>query len=342
MLVLSSYTPNIFSNYANKLNISATVNRSNLAPLRYDTISFGNTDKKLPADQKFIESFKLSEASVNNIHSNAIQAKNYLENQLSNLFEDMISKNVHDDKPVLSINYRVKTPESIAEKALTRRWLNEKEVKSGMTDIVGARIIMNNASRENVDKVIEKLTNAEKNGKLRILEIENYRPEPKIDDKGDIIHSYDYASAKALSKLKCECDKKGRSIPKRDEDLPTGYMAIHLLTELPNGFTGEIQIMGKDVAALKDIEDICYKCKSGKSINPIYEPMKEKLEPLMNDDDVLLQHEYNNYTRKAYIYQRNKEPYNIKANTGYLQIPNYLPKELDFNYLAKLKHQCEK
>lgn len=342
MLAINTFIPqNVTSLFNNRRTTTGSVYYSNLAPLKYDTVSFGLTEKDLPS--KDIQGmFKLPAGTANKIYKNAKQTKNYLAKQLYEIFDGLISSSPNDGKPIGEIVCRTKLPKSIDEKAMTRRWINEDEVKSNMTDIIGARIIMNNSSVENVDKVIDRITDAVRNDKLRIIEIENYRPEPEIDENGDIKYSYDYASFNALRRLKCECDKKGRSIPKRDEDLPTGYMAIHLLTELPNSFTGEIQIMGKDVAKLKDIEDLCYKAKSGKKIDPIYKPIRDILKPLRNKNDVILQREYNKYTRNAYTHQRMKETFSNDDSCGFLKIPNYLPEELDFNNLARIKSECEK
>ena len=207
-----------------------------------------------------------------------------------------------------------------------------------MTDIVGARIIMADTSKEAVDSVINKLTEAVKNNDLKILEIENYRPDPELDGGDNVIKSYDYASAKSLRELKLACDDKlGMSIRKVDEDVPSGYMAIHMLVQLPNGFIGEIQILGEEVERLKDIEDICFKFKNGKKVKNIPAKVKNMLAPLNNKNDEILRKEYNIYTRQAYIYQRELElnnPYGRKKrNNEFLRIPDYLPSNLDFNNL---------
>lgn len=311
MLTFNSFIPKFNGIQPAQNRYTAVPKYPNLAPLARDTVSFGRTDKNISNNPKF----GISLAAAKKINIDAEDAKNYLERQLTDILSDMIRPESGEgslSKPIKTINYRVKTPKSIREKSMTRRWINEKEVKSGMTDIVGARILMSDASVDNVDKVLRRLADGEDNNKLQIIEIENYRPEPEIDENGNITKSYDYASPQALRKLKSECDKKGTMISKRDEDVPTGYMAIHLLTKLPNGFTGEIQIMGTDVAELKEIEDLCYKVKSGKSIDKKYEPIKRMLSPLSDRNDIMLQREYNNYTRKAYIHQRNKEPIKIK------------------------------
>ncbi len=342
MLTFNTFIPkfNQIKPFSNNQNAPRVNKYPNLAPLAYDTVSFGQTDK-----EKGDPRFGINLATAKKINAEAAESAKYLQFQLNQILGDLIK--LEDSKPsksrpIDSIAVRVKTPKSIKEKSATRKLLTEKEVKAKMTDIVGGRIVLGKTDNASVDKVLQRLTEAEASNKLRILEIENYRPDPEIDVHGNIVRNYDYGSAAALRKLKYECDKKETSIPKRDEDLPTGYMAIHLLTQLPNGFIGEIQIIGNGVLQLKRIEDMCYKVKSGKSLDKKYAPIEKMLKPLANKDDFLLRKEFNKYTRDSYIYQRDKCLGLVPNDKNeFLPIPDYLPKELDFNNLAAKKYECD-
>ena len=338
MLTLNTFIPK-FNTPIIQPQRQFTPRYNNLAPLPYDTVSFGRTEKNAGNPK-----FGITQPEAEKINQEAATSAKYLNLQLTNILGDITvpeGEPATKQKPIEAIHYRIKSPDSIREKSATRRWINSDEVKSNMTDIVGARIILGKTTTDCIDKVLDRITAAERDNKLQIIEIENYRPEPEIDEEGNILHSYDYSSPQALRRLKAECDKKGTMISKRDEDVPTGYTAIHLLTKLPNGFTGEIQILGKGIGKLKDIEDLCYKVKSSKSIDKKYKPMEKILEPLKNKDDVILKREFNNYTRASYIYQRNKYLGRITKGSEYLPIPEYLPPELDFNNLAEQKHQCD-
>ena len=342
MLTFNAFIPkfNQIKPFNNNQNAPSVNKYPNLAPLRYDTVSFGQTDK-----EKGDPTYGINYATAKKINAEAIAPAKYLNFQLNQILGDLVrpeNAKATVSRPIDSIVVRVKTPKSIKEKSATRKLQNEKEVKTKMTDIVGGRIVLGKTDNVSVDKVLERLSEAEASNKLRILEIENYRPDPEIDVHGNIVRNYDYGSAAALRKLKSECDKKEISIPKRDEDLPTGYMAIHLLTQLPNGFVGEIQIIGEGVLKLKRIEDMCYKVKSGKSLDKKYAPIEKMLKPLSNKDDILLRKEFNKYTRDSYIYQRDKHLGLIpKGKEEFLPIPDYLPKELDFNNLAAKKKECD-
>ena len=217
-----------------------------------------------------------------------------------------------------------------------------------MTDIVGARIVLADSREKAVDKVIDCFTQAVKDNKLTITCIENYRPEPELDKHDNPIEKYDYASAKALKRLHSACMETYPNARKIDESRPSGYMAIHLNVLLPNGFTGEIQIMGRDVEDLKNIEDLCYKVKSNKAIAKKYAPIKEILESLKNENNTTLRNKFTEYTRLAYIEQRRKEPLKPGKKPGapeFLPIPekfDFIPAEMDFNNLYKLKQKCDR
>ena len=338
--IIPSYSAGLYNrvNINNNRSVSKPI-YSNLAPLSRDTVSFSGGKKVINEEDN---AYGINRTTAMVIQSDAKRAYLYLDQKLTNILGDMVrpeSGKGSLSKPIEAINPRIKSIESIIEKSKTRRLESVKEVKEGMTDIIGARIIMADTSREAVDSVIDRFTNAVKNNELKILEIENYRPDPEIDSNDRLIKSYDYASAKNLRELKLACDDKlGTSIRKVDEDVPSGYMAIHMLVQLPNGFVGEIQIIGNEVEKLKDIEDICFKIKSGKKIKNLPPKVEKMLSPLADRDDEILRKEHNIYTREAYIYQREKEINRSprkKSDNKFLAIPDFMPEELDFNKIAE-------
>lgn len=347
MNIIPTFTQNIFNQFQagnSNNNVSSPkfgVKCSNLAPLSKDTVSFTSGKKEAgnPSDG-------INKKTALLIYNEANQAYKYLDRQLDRILSDLVRPEQgtgSKTKPIKEIRKRIKDPDSICEKSATRKLTNYDEVKSEMTDIVGARIVMADSSREAVDKVIERFTDAVNNNRIKIIEIENYRPEPEMDDYGVVTKSYDYSSALALKNLKKACDNKNdTSIKKSDEDQPSGYMAIHLLVQLPNGFTGEIQIIGPEVERLKDVEDMCFKVKNGKHLKPKYASVEKQLKPIGNKEDEILRKEYGKYTRRAYKYQRDMElnPPKNKKNKDFLHIPDYLPSSLDFNNIADEIEKC--
>lgn len=353
--ILKGQNMHILSSFLPKINVGMPkghsytnnyANYPNLAPLKCDTVSFcGNNEEEI---DKYQYGVTLKTARM--IYEDALPSENYLRKQLTSIFGDMTRQKPNKgsgSKPIYAIKYRTKTPASIIEKSKDEKLNNFNEVKENLHDIVGARIVMSDASVEKVDEVIDRITKAVEENKIKILQIENYRPEPELDINDNPIKKFDYASAGALKRLRDACNEKGCNVEKNDRDKSSGYMAIHLSVQLPNGYIGEIQIMGGDVEDLKEVEDLCYKVKAGKSINKKYDKMVKIMTPLKNKDDLILQKAYQEYTRRAYLYQREKEPLknNRKAGTPtFLPIPedlNYIPKKLDFNNLYLEKQKCD-
>ena len=226
--------------------------------------------------------------------------------------------------------------------------------KAEMGDIIGARITMRDGSKEAVKEVLDAIAAAVNDGKFRIKEIENYRPfiteipkdivkrfkkdlGIKLSDKEiqkitTTPEYFSYGSPVDLANFKGVCQKKYREIRAIDKDLPTGYPAIHLAVELPNGYTGEIQIIGRDVEALKFLEDFYYKAKCKKRIE--YTPLAERLQPLRNENDFELHDRMLDYTRWAYVGQRLKGviSHTKKIDSKFLVADQYLlDRQLGFN-----------
>ena len=343
MFIAPVITSNLFANIRPQNTNFAGQKYANIMPLSKDTVCFTGGKKDIRSNNPEDDHVGgINKTTAIAIHSDAERAYMYLDQKLDKILGDMVRPE-HSagsaSKPIQIIRSRIKDVDSIIEKSITRKLDSTQEVKEGITDIVGARIVMANTTKGAVDKVIDRLTDAVKNNELKIIEIENYRPDPEMDSEDNIIKSYDYSSARSLKELKLACDDQlGTSIRKVDEDVPSGYMAIHMLVQLPNGFTGEIQILGREVERLKDIEDICYKVKNGKTVKKVPPKVKKMLAPLSNREDVVLRKEHNIYTRQAYIFQRELELQNSfgrrKMSNEFLKIPDYLPKNLDFNNLA--------
>lgn len=338
-MLISPTVNNIYSKFQSvRNNRFVSDYYSNLAPLKQDTVSFTGGKKVLEYDEDE-PTCGINKATAIKLTKEAKPSQRYLDQKLNQILGDLVRPEKGKgslSKPIKSIHSRIKEADSLVEKSITRKLDSVKEVKEGITDIVGARIVMADNSKSAVDKVINRFTKAVQNNQIKIIEIENYRPDPEVDNNDNIIKSYDYSSTKALKELKFACDDVlGTSIKKSDEDTPSGYMAIHLLVQLPNGFTGEIQIIGSEVEKLKDIEDLCFKYKNNKTINQIPQKVKNMLTPLKDKEDVILRKEHNIYTRNAYLYQREKEMNSNMTDTEFLHIPDYLPQSLDFNKIAE-------
>ena len=340
ILPMSGFRPVFFASKKNNNNQNThSFGLVMSKPLSRDTVSFTASPKVMQSRKNAI-TMQLAKK----IHEEAVEATKFMEAKLRPYLYDLEATPFAPDNPIEVICKRAKSATSIVEKAATRGWINKEEIKRGMTDLAGMKIIMRDASRENVDNVINRLITAVTEGGAKIVEIENKRPIPLYNQYDQISRSYEYASPIALIKLQRAASMfLGREIRLIEENTPSNYMAIHILIELPNGITGELQIMGHDVAALKELEDLCYKIKNGKNIDKKYAPIEKALAPLKDEENVLLRAEHDKYTREAYLFQRKIEPraHKSRKKEKFMTAPPTLPKELDFNNIYIQKQACD-
>ena len=378
-LTLKNQTPVFASSFLRKSGLKSenkfNLNGANLAPLKEDTVSFegrkktqkpqtvqpqtivktrASSEKKLE-DKTWTISHGLAHSIYRKAEHNTSIMKSTLDKYLKTLFPEPHQEYTLE-RPVAKLEFRTKKANSIREKA-TQKFLYTKEgVIHMITDLSGARVILGDGSRESGNIVIDKIMEAVKDGRLKVIEAENHIPTDK---------KYQYASQTKLRLLaQASSEKYGIFVPDKIVRNNTGYTAIHLLVEFQEGFRGEIQILGHDVAMLKDVEDIPYKILQGKSVDKKYADIKKAFEPLLpvdnnpdNPDNVQrikLKREFMDYTQAAYRYEREKA---TRARHEEEQmLPEFrtlgqfekkyrkkvhLPKELDFNNLYKLKSRAD-
>lgn len=224
-----------------------------------------------------------------------------------------------------------------------------KGAKHYANDIVGARITMKESAPEYTGLVLAALKNAVEDGVLRITSIENNMPDPKKLPAGKELSEYEYATDYQLRGLAKASDAK--LIRNKSK---SGYLAIHINVDLTspifseykgvfNGYSGEIQIIGTDVERLKEVEDLCYKLKDDKNaIRSEYKPFKNHFKTYYNSQT---EQAFEDYTYALYLAQRAIPPSTKRENVfptiADLGFEGKVPKELDFNYLKKLKEKCD-
>ena len=350
----------------NKLNYHVNPAKSALKPLNTDTVEFSPKVQTQSLNKSLMEAFD-NRQTCRTVHENGEPVRKDLEARLENGLGKFVYKEQTNPQGFIQdIVTRVKTPESIREKATTllAKMIKEEkrafdpesteDIKANIGDIVGGRVILRNPSHENTAKIIDKLidmVNDEKNP-LRITRIENYTHK----DLGD---EYEYFNPKDLDRLaEAVRNKFGVEPENVTNEKNTGYMALHLDVDFSNdnyrskndNYKGEIQIVGDDVSRMKDVEDFCYKLKKGMEIrsgNPAYKAFSDYfLRHIKTKED---KDNFETYTRKAYAIQRMKEPAESKKGKKTYSFPT--PEEcgmtnvsdkLDFNILYKLKELSDK
>ena len=209
----------------------------------------------------------------------------------------------------------------------------EKDARAEIKDTIRARVVLKTGSQEEGDAVCEEIIKAVKKGKLTIKEISNYTSDAEMQ----------YVSPKMIKKLKNAVDvtkgKQSYEYIKREKT--TGYNALHIIFKIDDEFDGELQIMGKNVEKLKDVEDVFYKLAGNKHVPKKYKLIKKKYKALELRNSSKLKQDLEGYTREAYLYERQKELKLTKDIYGGkflpLDLEKYnLPKEFDFNYIASM------
>ena len=130
----------------------------NLRPLSADTISFSarTSSKPIISKEDAVEktpksrdSKKLVDKSnmgSRNVAANIIKDAKYSFGLFKYNIDSLLSPLVvtHDRKnhPIDKIEYRIKSERSIMEKACQKNMRTKKSIKEGLTDIIGARVIL--------------------------------------------------------------------------------------------------------------------------------------------------------------------------------------------------------
>lgn len=222
-------------------------------------------------------------------------------------------------------------------------------IKHYANDIVGARIVMMESAPEYTGKVLDAIKQAAADGYLKITSIENNIPSVDKLPEGKQLSDYEYATQAQLRSL---AKKTGARLITNESK--TGYLAVHINVDLSddmfkeyggvfNGYSGEIQIIGRDVEQLKDIEDLCYKLKDKKNAyKRVYEPFKKHFLTYYTKDT---QEAFDDYTYALYLAQRALPP---RKRASYrfptiaeLGFEGKVPPQLDFNRLKIKKRDCD-
>ncbi len=336
---IQSITPKFYANFNNnKLNNTNQKNNSypSLSPLKADTVSFGVGEKILPEGAKSVP-FDLVKRVVQEAQADAQELTFILKKYLSKY----VATSKNPEAPIIEgkrgIHVRVKTENSLRDK-LTAREITTMYGAKNVGDVIGGRIVLRNSSPKEVDKILKAISDAHKQGALNIYEIEKWIPKAgKIyADTRDL----GYGSSKGLAELEKATGLKSSVAPQ-----DSGYPAIHIGIKTKNGFKAEIQIMGVDVEDLKEIEDLGYKIRCGKPIPTLYNPMRSSLYPAFKVlEENKLEDHYMDYVNDSYLFALNYpiQKYNSRKKAPFLQIPYFLPKELDFTNMAEEMEKCRR
>ncbi|MBR6163323.1 hypothetical protein IKQ26_05510 [bacterium] len=189
-------------------------------------------------------------------------------------------------------------------------------------DIISGRIILDNGTKSEGNRVLTRLKNAIKEDRIEVTEIGLF----------GVNTNTDYADNNKVNSILEEMNSKGKPCSKITNRKANGYHSIVAKVKLEDGFTGTLEIMGSEVSKLKDVEDILHSFKKNIPVDKKYDKLKEEYKLLSEDE----QRDLKKYTKLAYISARADELFGKKSE-GFVPLMEYnLPKTFDFNNIAKI------
>ncbi len=293
------------------------------SPLSADTISFTGTPKNAN------KVWEINKEAARSIRRKLAAGANKVENFMQSTFADLVASEKYPKNPLSEIGFRLKSIGSIAEKTGSRQWKTSDEILAGMTDLIGAKLVFRDATKNKVDSVLDRFIPFIKSRTIELLEVENKRPMAVKGLPEYKAAEYDYASIEFLNKMitiQNDVWKKGgnkQRVKKRldDDFTDANYCATHFLFRLPgkSPVTFELQILGNNVNEAKHIDDIVFKKLDGKNpsgSNPefdkIFEPFTNNKffadEPNAKEIVENAKETLNKYRGEVFLLQRRKEP----------------------------------
>ena len=252
-------------------------------------------------------------------------------------FKDLVATKEHPDRPILLIKGRAKTPSSIQLKSEELKIDTTEGIFANLTDLNGVKIILRDASPKQVKKVLNVFAQLHKKNSLILGEIETKRPIVAKGLKGREASKWDYYDPDELTKYVEAINETSKNQIELKDPAHTraNYTALHLLARFPGTKRFfEIQLMGKDVAAFKDFDDIIYKILDNKSVDPCFEPIVEKIKELKEPGNEEILENFKKQRKDTFLFQREKEPtlYERTRET-FLPLKYDIPEKYDINKL---------
>ncbi len=266
--------------------------------------------------------------------------------------EDMlklINNNYGDlfEKGLIELKKRIKKEFSIQEKTTSIGVLSKNEILKNMQDISGFAFLLDDGRA--FQQFLTRTAKLVKSKEFSVVDMEYYRIPPKLK-RGKVVESYDSLNANGIQKLGNIVDEVNQSEKPilNEKPSPAGYSGLHITIKDKNGLYHEWQIMTRAMWNLKEIENLYYKMKEGKAIDPKYSYIEDVLSGLKPLSEYATEKEKNlykvfknkikQYTLEAYK-ERLKRPFENRME--FLKPSDPEIAKYDFNKIAKLKEACD-
>ncbi len=318
------------------------------------------TKKNLAGEERV---WGISKSTSKQVHDLILEPQQQIHDFMIGIFSDLKVSELNPKNLILKFSDRAKSVVSIMEKSATRKWSSTKEVLEKMTDLNGAKIVMNyKTGKPETETVLDRLIPLIKTGQVTLHEIELQRPKAIEHLSKKEQEEFDYFSKAFLDKLEdaqeeiingLETDID--SIQLIDRPLPKytkfNYCALHLIMQLNEKGSRpfELQIMGARESMGKNIDDKRFKHFEGKELDKIYRPLVNIWNNLLTEGNEAAKEEYFRYCKDANLQLRKDEIQEnltrrlISRHTGFFKtVREYnLTPEYDLNTLYDLMLKCE-
>lgn len=291
--------------------------------------NFKNLDKS--AFKKLLNAYKTSEKMATNKANieKWLKVKDELYNYSKIIEQEGLATAEKEAKEIFDVigiqpEVRGKGLESIYDK-LSRKVLNGKEIDSLGTarkqigDLVGTRLVLDDISDANIQKIVDNICKGIESGKIKITEIHNY-----------LNASKPYFSQAQFEQIRTSAARRGYEIPRLESEQKSlsGYVSAQMNVIHSLGTCGELQIRGKLMNKYGEIEHIPYDIRRGKNIGKNIPELEEFFKPVEDAVTKLkrngLDKVYDDYILNCYKYLRKYETDKIK---GAFKLPQF-PKKL--------------
>lgn len=311
-------------------------------PLTQDTVSFKAyaQTRKISGDLKGACS--------------ATTAKNIIKKHL-----DAHNKNIElftskfGDK--LAFIERLKSEFSLQLKTASLGIGNQKisEIMNTISDVSGFCFVLKKPDDYNY--FIKTFSDMIKHGEVNPIEVEYHRL-PDIYKKGQVEKSFNSLDPSKSQKLKNTIYNVKNPTYQlwKDVDSRSGYSGLHITIKNADSTKSEIQVMTRAMADLKHYENLYYKGRNGKPLNPKYKilepillPIKPKDPENLTPEEMFIQKALTKYTQEAYT-ERLDNPF--ETNRPFLKVADSKTltakeKEMlepyDFNKIKVLVDACD-
>lgn len=232
-------------------------------PLLKDTVSFKGD--KLPTKKSMEKgAYIISADLAMRIQAKKAPAHERKKQLLTKHFGDLI------EQGLITFHERLKGIRSIREKATTNGWATMDAILQHMDDISGLCFVLNNSKA--FPEVIKRFKQMLQDREIEVTQVEYHRRAPKYK-KNQIVESYESFKPNDIQRLRDDINKIQKPTKKIwfDVDSRSGYSGLHSVLRTKDDETSELQIMVKNIATDKNIENLLYKIRNGKAIDPKYE-----------------------------------------------------------------------